>query len=352
MKTNKTSNLLRLIAFFLTGVILVCTFGFTVDGWTKDKEPGNDIGSKPGQGENTQDDNKIPDTPTVAPPEVYYSALTGIETTKELSNKAPTAFVMDKNAPCFGLYGAEIIIDIPTEQSNRLLCIRTNNENLWKIGSIAPTRGYISNFAKFFGAAQISYGTDEIVKYDSCSINLLHDLKANSSLCYSEYERYIYTNSDLISPMFQDTKLQVKLPYTLAPIEEKVAHESNATVIAFDDCELRYDEDQAAYLWYEGEEQKRDLINGKELSFVNCLVLFADSVTYDNVGGCQMVMNTIGSGEGYYASLGGITRIRWTSSLNGNMSLFNENGEPLVINRGNVYIRVLRSSTFNDFFVS
>ena len=33
MNNKKTSNPVRMIAFFLAAVILICTFGFTVDGW-------------------------------------------------------------------------------------------------------------------------------------------------------------------------------------------------------------------------------------------------------------------------------------------------------------------------------
>ena len=346
MNKNKSSNLLRLIAFFLTGVILVCTFGFTVDGWN---QVVNDDNIQQPPQDNSESSAELPEEPKEEPPQVFFNKLTGVETTEYLSNMAPTAFVIEKKAPCFGLYGAEIIVDIPTEQSNRLLCIRTDNENLWKIGSIAPTRGYISNFASFFGSALLSYGSDEIIEQDSCTSRNVHDI---TTYCYSEYERYLYTNSELINPLLTENEFDAILPYDFVNPEDLLTLETRANRISFEECELKYSDEKKAYLWFENRDQVRDLANGKSIDFANCLILFADSVIYDNADGCQMVMNTIGSSEGYYASLGGITRIRWTSSLNGNMSFFNENGEPLIINRGNVYIRVLRSSTFNDFFVS
>ncbi|MBR4835707.1 MAG: hypothetical protein IKU99_01730, partial [Clostridia bacterium] len=112
MNTKRTSNLLRSIAFFLTGVILVCTFGFTVDGWlVKDEnDPTEDF---PTDGEIPED--VIPEIPAEEEKVIYYNKITGLETTEELSKLAPFAYVMEKNSPLFGLSGADIIIDIPTE---------------------------------------------------------------------------------------------------------------------------------------------------------------------------------------------------------------------------------------------
>ena len=163
MNTKKTSNLLRLIAFFLTGVILVCTFGFTVDGWSADKDTDNGGLTPPPDVENPDIDAPPSDTPAEVQREIFYNRLTGLETAEELSNKAPIAYIMDKNAPSFGLSGADVIIDIPTEKDNKIVAVRTDNDNLWKIGSISPSRGYISNLACFFGASIISLGTEDII---------------------------------------------------------------------------------------------------------------------------------------------------------------------------------------------
>ena len=116
MKTKKMSNLLRSIAFFLTGVILVCTFGFTADGWTQNKTE-NPTPQAPSQNDKIPDISDTPQPPPAEiPPEIFYNRLTGLVTTEDLSSKAPIAYIMDKNAPSFGLFGSDIIIDIPTEK--------------------------------------------------------------------------------------------------------------------------------------------------------------------------------------------------------------------------------------------
>ena len=345
MNTKRTSNLLRSIAFFLTGVILVCTFGFTVDGWLV-KDENDPTENFPTDGEISEE--VIPEIPPEEEKVIYYNKITGLETTEELSKLAPFAYVMEKNSPLFGLSGSDIIIDIPTEGENRLITIRTDNNNLWKIGAFAPERGYISSLAGFFGAGLISLGSDDIIEYDSCVPPSVVDV---GGISYKEYNSYTYTNSDLLKGSVTLHEFAATLPYTHAEIGENIIFETTAAKAKFEDTELVYDEESGTYIWFENGEAQRDLINGKTLSFANCLILFADSVTYDNQNGTQMVMNTIGAGSGYYLTNGTYTRINYTSSQSGSMTLYSETGEQLTINRGEIYIRYLKSSMKNSITI-
>ena len=256
---------------------------------------------------------------------------------------------MEKNSPLFGLSGADVIIDIPTEGENRLITIRTDNRNLWKIGSIAPGRGYISSLAGFFGASLVSLGNDDIIEYDSCVPLSMIDV---SGISYKEYNSYTYTNSDLLKGSITEREFTASLPYIHAEIGENIIFETTAQKAKFEDTELVYDEKTSSYIWYENGEAQRDLINGQALSFTNCLILFADSVIYDNQNGTQMVMNTVGTGSGYYITGGSFTKINYTSSQSGSMTFYSENGEQLTINRGEIYIRYLKSSMKNYITIS
>ena len=350
MNTKRTSNLLRSIAFFLTGVILVCTFGFTVDGWLVGDEdtPIQDSPAEDMPTANEPTEEITPEIPEEEPTVIYYNPITGLETTEEFSNKAPLAYVMEKNSPLFGLSGADVIIDIPTEGESRLITIRTDNRNLWKIGAIAPGRGYISSLAGFFGASLVSLGNDDIIEYDSCVPLSMIDI---SGISYKEYNSYTYTNSDLLKGSITEREFTATLPYIHAEIGENNMFEASASKVTFETTELFYDEETGRYIWFENGEVQRDLINGKTLSFTNCLILFADSVTYDNQSGTQMVMSTIGSGSGYYLTSGTYTKINYTSSQSGNMTFYSETGEQLTINRGEIYIRYLKSSMKNQITI-
>lgn len=352
MNTKKMSNLVRMIALFLTAVILTCTFGFTVDGWAIKDNPHGEI--PPQYNETVPGDNttEIPEEPEVILPK-YINRLTGLETSEELSCKAAISYIMDKSAPCYGISGAEIIIDIPTEAGNRLVCIRTDNESLWKIGSLSPTRGYISNISSFFKTNIVSLGRDDVLNYESCPNNRNHyDLSSMQNKYYTEYSNFTYTNSDLIRDFISDDVLTYDAPYIFAEFDTEIRFEDVATKIFLDETtELIFDENTKNYSWYEDGEAKRDLINGKAVSFTNCLVLFADSVIYDNSNGCQMVMDTIGSGHGYYFTNGSMTEINWSATADGVMSLYSSTGDKLTINRGQIYIRYAKSSQKNSITI-
>ena len=59
-KMNKklSSNPVRPIAFFLTAIILACTFGFTVDGWQTGDRPADGDNNLPSQ-ESQGNENEV-----------------------------------------------------------------------------------------------------------------------------------------------------------------------------------------------------------------------------------------------------------------------------------------------------
>jgi hypothetical protein len=67
-------------------------------------------------------------------------------------------------------------------------------------------------------------------------------------------------------------------------------------------------------------------------------------MTYETAEKTQIVIGTLGSGSGYYAYAGMAEKITWIMDAEGNLSLFNQNGEKLHIGRGNTYIAYVKSS--------
>ena len=117
--------------------------------------------------------------------------------------------------------------------------------------------------------------------------------------------------------------------------------------IAYSDSaltELIYSSDSAKYTMHKNSDQSIDSLNGKNIDFTNCLVLFADSITYESVNGSQMIMSTSSSGTGFYFTSGTVSLISWSADLDGNMTLFDDSGTRLKINRGNTYIGYVKST--------
>ena len=360
MNTLKISNPVRLIAFFLTSVILICTFGFTVDGW----QMGNENATAPPEQDKGDNKNDTPTTVNPTPdnsdkPDSYIpefiNRLTGLEATEEIAKSSTLAFITESDN-CYGISHSDILVEIPIENNKtRLISFITDKEELWKIGSITSGRGYISNVVKCFGGIAVQKDNDDRSPYECCDVTTM-DLALKNGFYYTEYTSKAYTNRDLITTGLKAYGISdifdksVSLPYSFNSFDEdNIKYENAAIDITVsrtdsDRFNLEYNEENRKYTYVEKGVAKTDVLNGKVFEFKNCFILFADSVTYDNSDGSQMVMDTIGSGSGFYITEGSYTAIKWVATDSGVMSFYLATGERLTVNRGNSYICYLKSS--------
>ncbi len=367
MNKTKSSNPVRLIAFFLTAFILVCTFGFTVDGWQIGE--GEDFGSSadgsegespsaPPSDENEENQEEPKEEPEIILPK-FYNRITGLETSEAIASRAHMAFVINPDLPSYGISGADLICELPTEDgSSRVIAFLPETDNLWKIGSITNTRGYISNIVRYFGAVCVSAGSDDTIYYTQCDIKDRHlDLSVNTSYQYTEFTKNVYTNRDLLNSGISDLGIdpgsikKPTLPYDFGALggEPIKFGEENASIIKINQAanlvtELRFDEKSRQYTLYKNGSVIVDALNDKGLEFTNCFILFADSITYDNSECSQMVMDTIGKGYGYYFTEGAVCHISWVGSGDSTLCFYTEDGERLTANRGCTYISFVKSS--------
>ncbi len=367
MNKNKLSNPVRLIAFFLTAVLLICTFGFTVDGWQINFPSNKDQSSAqlPEQVPDSSVENQIPEEnePNQEPetPEIpdvkYYNRITGLECTEQISSNSHLAFVMNPQLPSYGVSDADLLCEVPTEEgATRYVAFIPEIDNLWKIGSITPTRGYINNLIKYFGGICVSNGNDDSFIYSSCDITA-NSLDLSPGYQYTEFTDNVYTNRDLLISAINNSGIDrtsvssPMLPYEFIDIggDNIVLGDTNAQIISIAHSEknlteLHFNSETRKYVLYKNGSEKLDAINNKTIEFTNCFVLFADSVTYDNPEYSQMVMDTIGEGVGYYFTEGGIMEINWVGSSDGSLTFYNKDGGRLTVNRGNGYITFIKSS--------
>ncbi len=364
MNKSKSSNPVRLIAFFLTAFLLICTFGFTADGWQvkEDKDTSDnsdlviDFPSDNPDEEQPTDDNQT-EKPEVYIPE-FTNRLTGLESDEELAASRHLAFIMDPSLPTYGISGADLICEVPTENGTRLVVFASEKQKLWKIGALTQTRGYISNIAKYFGGVCVSFGSDDNMNYGSCDLKDSYiDMTLDESYHYTEFQKNVYTNNDLLSKALtnsgisENEGIDASLPYDFIDFgcDPLIYGDRSVKNIKYNrhdgtSSQICYDSETNNYSVQNGLSNVTDALNGNEIKFANCFVLFADSVIYDNSKCSQMVMDTVGGGEGFYFSQGGILRINWTATQDGVMNFTLDDGSKLVINRGNVYLTFLKTS--------
>ncbi len=380
MKSFKNNNLQRLLSFILIAVLLICTVSFAVNGWqsSPDDEPDSgDIGDNTDETDENTDGNNNQNAPTpddngatpptygndtlIPPPqedvveEVKYSnIITGQEVSKDIYDSIPIGFVINSDMPLYGISNSDLTVEFPIEDgSTRLLSYTTNFSMLWKIGTLEPTRAFISSTSNFFGGIVVSYGNDDVVKYsawDASKIDL--DISKISDSYYIENTLYIYTSKDMIDSAISHNTTLTKLPYKNAPYifsDTDIAGNVKAEMITLPYSENRktefyYSETTNEYLYYKSGKRKVDMLNGKNISFTNVFVLFANATTYEKADGTELVMDTTAGGSGYYISKGYLTEIKWSINSNGELVFNSLNGEKLLVNKGTAYIGYFKAS--------
>ncbi len=364
MNWLKNGNLAKLVAFFVITIVLTCTVAYAAGGWqqpgvnTPDNSDDDTDGKNPPSvnvDENTDGNGTTEEPPEIKPIPEFLHYITGLEITKEVSYKKPICFVFDPSAPLYSISSAYLVVDLPTENGTRLLCFTDNALENGKIGSIAPTRGYISNIAAYFGAILVADGNDGSVQYEGKPLkDGFLDLSDNIGYHYTEFNDYVYTNSDLLTALIKNTKTSTvkvtdpSVPYVFpeyyadaivgreSATSIQITHSSESTALTYMPSDGKYSVKKNGVQLY-------DNINNEELSYDNVFLLFADSTTYETAEYTESVVDTLSGGTGKYMTQGTYVDITWTVTQDG-LIFLDENGEKLTVNRGTSYVSFIKSS--------
>ncbi len=364
MKTAKTGNLSKLVAFFLIAIVLITAIAFSASGWEQtDEEPDSDNVNGDQTANNDKDDenkdgpSESEDENVVAPTPYFTHFITGLEITEAESFIKPICFVSDPTAPCYGISSSLLTIEIPIEDGKTRFLIYTDDAtSIGKLGTITNTRGYINYFASYFGSILMSSGNDDMFKSESNNDGLEHiDFSKVLGYHYTEFEKYNYTNADLIKAYLKNNGINTVMKNDAHPVpyifnnERKKVGDSTANKVLLhfnnsNSTELVYSEATGKYTLTKNASVIKDLINDNELSYDNVFVLFADATTYETQAGTQTVLDTNTSGAGYYVSEGTRCDITWRADSEGELHFYNSDGDILSINRGISYIGFLKAS--------
>ena len=370
MKRLQNGNLAKLVAFFVIASVLSCTVSFAANGWQSfvdDGANGDNVVSDSNlnnKDEGTNEDNAA-DIPVMVPSQKYYHSITGLEMLDGRTQSRPLCFVFSSTDPLYGISSSYLTIEIPTEYGNtRLLCFTDDAKTLGKIGSISPSRGYISNFASYFGGILLSYGVDDAVEYTHIPKGDQLDFSAISGYCYSEYSSFNYTNADLVNAFINNSKVDQAmsdapdLPYSFPEHGDKVSLSGNsATTVIISYSEgnstgISYSTGEECYFVSKNNSVSNDLLNDKPLKYDNVFILYSDSTTYESESTTQLVMDTYTGGKGVYMYGGEYVDISWHRNDDGSLVFLDSDGTRLTVNRGASYIGIVKSSAKSSVKIS
>ena len=361
MNTSKNWNYNKLISFFLIALVLLSVLVVSANGWQSDTPPMQSEENQDDKQEQIPDknasDDKEPEKPAVETPKFYHH-ITGLEVSEENFGQAQVAYIIDSASPLCGIASCNVLIEIPIEDGKtRFIMIADINSAFSKIGSITYTRSYISNLASAFGATVISLGNDEGIEYNhiNSGTNFV-DLQKHAGAYYTEYTYFTYTNANLLSNILTGSKAKLNVsPCDFVEKHNKISGSiiSSKITLPYDtNTSLVYSKEFGKYVLCKSESERIDVSTTKKVAFTNVFVLFADTVTYESANSTEMLMNTLGEGQGYYAYDGTAQKITWTLGDDGRLTFHDETGNRLECAKGEAYISYVKSSKTNEVLFS
>ena len=334
-------------------------------------------------------------TETTAPPMLYRHPLTG-EPLYEPNTSRPIAVMLNniKQAmPQHGVSQADILYEVLAEGGvTRCMGIFTNIQNVEKLGSLRSARQYYIDIAQGYGAAYLhAGGSDEALiylantkdmnldagrsgekKYDDqqepWSRQVIQKLGLSSTYFYRDQNRLnsgyagehtLFTSGEVLLEFAKKQGISITVSedktYNMVFDDEKVivGESANKISVYFNQggvpnawtksTILTYNPDTKTYFAQQHGGDYIDGNNKETISFRNIVVLkAATSIQPDNV---HLTIQTVGSGEGYFACNGQIVKIRWSrNSVNEPFTFTQENGTPITYGVGKTYIGVIPSN--------
>lgn len=318
-----------------------------------------------------KNDEELPTTDTEAPgdvpaisnpeppPAIFYNRYTGLACDEAISSCRPISVCMsnfDENRQ-EGLSFADILTEAPIDgDKTRLWALTTNPAIAGTLSSVATVRDYMMPICNAFGSIGAYAGTTDKVGmgatvYPGDNLDYLyHNLSAtfikDESGTLSTTGQALQSAAAGRGYSLKDT--ESPLPYRFTSPDTTHTPNSNhirsisfrfsmANTVAF-----HYDQTTGKYLREQAGAAHIDTANGEQLSFSNVLLLFHNVNYYHSATETTFSLDTESGGDGYCYTGGGVTPIHWSYNADGTLSITDDNGDSILLNRGKTYIGMLR----------
>ncbi len=133
--------------------------------------------------------------------------------------------------------------------------------------------------------------------------------------------------------------------------EEDSAIPANEVTIPYSNSQVRsytYDSEKEVYLRFMNNKAHIDKTTKEQLNYKNIIIQYVDNNNIDDYG--RQDLDTAGSGEGYYITLGYAKKITWTKPSRSDKIYYRfEDGSKVKVNDGNTFIQVQPSSLESTF---
>jgi len=307
-----------------------------------------------------------PDDVESPPPGYTFSPLTDLYIREEAAARRPFALIINNERqamPQSGLMQADIIYEVLAEGSITRLVAIFHDFDADMIGPVRSTREYFTYFVLDHGAIMAHHGGSvtgynairnrgipavDGMRYDGTVFWRDPERRASRGLEHSSYtsaQRLLdiaeQLNFDMearenlgIFEFFEEPTAPV--PGNLAYIVTVPFHGSNITTFEYNP------ENNLYYKFLSGGAPHMDAAVDEQVAVANVLIQITSMRVIDAEGRRDVAM--IGSGHGYLATHGTYSRVTWRrDNAAGPTRWYDEDGEPLTVNRGRTWISVINN---------
>lgn len=311
-------------------------------------------------------------TETTAPELNYTHPLTGEAIAEPMLSRPIAVMLNNINVamPQHGVSQADILYEVLAEGGiTRCMGIFTNIEKVEALGSLRSARKYYIDIALGYGAAYLhAGGSPEALSYLRTIKDMDLDAGASATHFYRDQNRLnagyslehtLFTSGEKLLEFAErqgiTTELKDEKSFGMTFDDGKVIVGDAAEKVSVyfnqggtpsrwtKSTIFTYHEDTKTYF---AEQHGGDYIDGntnKAISFRNIVVLKAKTSLQSD--GLHLTIDTLGSGEGYFAANGQIVPITWSrDSYNEPFTLTMENGKEVTFGVGSTYIGVIPSN--------
>ena len=304
----------------------------------------------------------------------FVHPLTGLAAETDLSAKRPVAIMINNlraSCPQVGIDQADIIYECLVEGGiTRLMMIVQDYEKLPEVGSIRSARDYYLNFAADYDALFVHAGGSPFA-YSSIKDRKVNNLdgvnmwdveeitfyRSKDRMNTMGYEHSMVSNGEKIAAGVKYKKYRTDMtenfdyPLDFVKTTETVSYEQAAQSIHIpfsisQVTDFVYDAERGEYLRFQFNGQKHvEGTTEEQLAFKNVMILFCKTGAITGDPKYRIDVETVGEGSGYYAVNGTYTKIKWVKDSNDSpIRFYGEDGEPLMLNPGKMFISVCPTS--------
>lgn len=304
------------------------------------------------------------ETPPQPKKVVYYAPYCGVQTSNDIRKKRPFLFMLDNHPdarPQAGISQADIIYEMKAEgEYTRYLALFHSKEPN-PIGPVRSTRPYFVDAALEYQPIFVHWGGSEAgyQEVHNTKINNIDGIAWEGSTFYRNKEvkkkrpHNGYTNFELLRkrcekrgyslegqtyPKQYDTSHD--LTQLLAQMKEHQCSEVTLSYFPSYRVQMQYAPDSDCYFVLRNGEFVIDENNKENVTPRNIIIQLAPS----KVAGPKetLAMDTIGSGKGYFLSMGKMIPITWEKTDAASPTRFHtEEGKELLLHPGMTWIAVV-----------